>query len=153
MKQSKSIKLIIMVSLVLLLLTGCSKKESITTEQFKSKMEENNFKIHDVTDQFSGTHVTEATVAMKEEFQIEFYLLNSSEEASNMFESNKERFKQNKGNSSTESSLSGKESGSYTLNTNDRYQYVCFVDNTVLYLNVTDTYKDEIKTIVKNLGY
>ncbi len=151
----KRLVLSIMCLVSLFGLTGCGNKTEITTDQFKSKVESNGLLTTDVTTQYSEyEYVKEATVALKEgEYQIEFYVLDNEANATSMFNTNKTIFETYKGNASKETSSSVGNYSKYTLQSNDLYMYLCRVKNTLLYIKVDDKYKDDVKNIVKDLGY
>ena len=93
--MNKRNKIFIIIFLVgLFLLTGCAKKTAITTEQFRSTLENNGYEIIDAKDQFEGyEHIKQATVALnKEGFQIEFYEMTDVAHATSLFNTNKEIF-------------------------------------------------------------
>ena len=58
-----------------------------------------------------------------------------------------------KGNGATESSANIGNYSTYGLTSNGYYMYVSRVDNTLLYAKVSTTYKDAVKSIIKDLGY
>ena len=70
-----------------------------------------------------------------------------------MFESNKDYFKDREGSTRVTSSYSIGNYNLYSLTSNGDYMYLCRVDNTLLYIDVEDEYKDEVKDIVEELGY
>ncbi len=41
----------------------------------------------------------------------------------------------------------------YSLTTNGKYKYLSRIDNTLIYIDASDDYKDAIKDIIKELGY
>lgn len=141
--------------LMLFALTGCGNKTAITTSEFKSKTERLGYTNVDVTSQYASYgYIKEATVAQSPNgFQVEFYVLDDDGNATSMFNTNKGTFETYKGNSSSESSSSMGNYSSYTLNSSGYYMHLCRVDNTLLYIKVTDTYKDSIKSLIKELGY
>ncbi len=131
-------------------------KEPITAEQFKSTMEEKGYVVKDVTDQYSEyEYVKKIFVAEASDgaYQIEFYELADESYAANFYANNKAIFESSKGNASGETSVSMKNHSKYTLSSNNKYQVVSRIDNTVIYLNVQDKYKDTVKDLLKELGY
>lgn len=86
-------------------------------------------------------------------WQVEFYVLDDSANATAMFNTNKNIFENYKGNSSSEKSSSIGNSASYSLTSSGYYMYLCRIDNTLLYVKVQDIYKDTVKDLVKELGY
>lgn len=131
------------------------KKEAIKAREFASIMDDENYEIIDVTAQYESYGIDEAYVAIEEnrDYQIEFYELSSESKAKNMFETNKDYFEDGAGNSKITSSYSIGNYNIYSLTSNGNYQYLCRVDNTLLYIDVEDEYKDEVKDIIEELGY
>ena len=58
-----------------------------------------------------------------------------------------------KSNSSVQTNINGKNYSKYTLSSDGKYMIVSRINNTVVYLDVDSSYKDEIKTILNELGY
>ncbi len=141
--------------LMLFALTGCGNKNAITTSDFKSKTENLSYVTTDVTSQYASYgYIQEATIAQSSDgYQVEFYVLDDAGNATSMFNTNKATFESYKGNSSTESSSSMGNYSSYSLTSSGYYMYLCRVDNTLLYVKVKDTYKNSVKSLIKELGY
>lgn len=140
---------------MLFALTGCGNKTAITTSDFKTKTEKLNYTTTDITSQYASYgYIQEATVAQSSDgYQVEFYVLDDAGNATSMFNTNKTTFDSYKGNSSTEISASMGNYSSYTLTSSGYYMHLCRVDNTLLYVKVNDTYKDSVKSLIKELGY
>lgn len=152
--KKKNILVAVLCFLVAITLTGCSKKV-LTTTEFTSRMQNNNFITGDVTTQFEEAEfVKEATIAKSPDgWQIEFYVLSSESTAKAMFETNKERFIESKDGNSGQTSSNIGNYETFSLTSNGKYMYLCRVDNTLIYLNVDSTYKSNAQKIVKELGY
>lgn len=139
-----------------LLLTGCTNKTAISETDFKSKMEEKNFVVQDATYQFENyEYVKKALLAQKEDYsyQIEFYILDTITNAESFFETNKDIFEESKSNGSTETSVSLGNNDKYTLSTDGQYKLISRIDNTMIYLNVAEENREEVKELVEELGY
>ena len=145
----------LMVPFILLALTGCAKKTSISTNDFISKTKSEGYQVADATSQFSEYgYVKEATIAQSPEgWQIEFYILQDESYATGMFNNNKSKFESYKNNVSMQKSLSTKNYSTYTLTSNGYYMHLCRIDNTLLYVKVKDVYKSSAEKIIKKLGY
>ncbi len=130
-------------------------KDAIKAREFASLMEDENYDIVDVTSQYEAYGIDEAYIAIDsdQDYQIEFYELSSESKAKSMFESNKDYFKDREGSTKVTTSYSIGNYNIYSLTSNGDYMYLCRVDNTLLYIDVDDKYKDEVKDIVENLGY
>lgn len=129
-------------------------KEALTAKEFVSIMEENDFEVGEVTDQFEDAdiEVEEAYVAVGDDYQIEFYTFEDEENAEMFFKVNKAKFDED--SASSRVSLNGKNFTSFSITTDGEYRFVERVDETVIYLDVDEEYKDEVKELVKEeLGY
>ena len=130
-------------------------KTSITADTFSDIMEDKGYILKDSTSLFAeyGSIVTKSFVAQKNGYQIEFYQLSDAENAISMYNTNKAKFESQKTNSSTSATASMNNYNTYSLTTNEKYKYVSRIDNTLVYLDVSETYKDEVKDIMKEIGY
>lgn len=156
MKKIKSLFIGIFAIAAVLLLTGCTNKTAISEADFKSKMEEKNFVVQDATYQFENyEYVKKALLAQKEDYsyQIEFYILDTITNAESFFETNKDIFEESKSNGSTETSVSLGNNDKYTLSTDGQYKLISRIDNTMIYLNVAEDNREEVKELVEELGY
>ena len=146
---------ITMVSIALLfLLTGCGNKTVKTTEEFRQIAQAHDYTVADVSGQYADyEHIIEATVAKKDDYQIDFYVIDGVENATILFNNNKQIFENSKGSSSSKVTSNIGNYSSYALNSNGKYNYICRVENTLVYINVDEEYKDEVKAIIKELGY
>lgn len=153
--KKRNIILTVLIGILLFTLTGCSKKTVITDADFQRILKESGYTLYDATSQFSSYGIVEsASVAQSTSgYQVEFYVLKSESDAISMFNTNKSTFESYKGNSSSESSTSMSNYSTYTLTSAGYYMHLCRVDNTLLYLRVKDTYKKDVQTVVKKLGY
>ena len=152
----KKILLGVMCILSTFLLTGCVKKTAITTEDFKSKTQNYSLISQDVSAQYAEHNdiVKEATVAMDTAgWQIEFYVLATATDAKNMYQTNYEKFSKTNDAANVTSEVNMMNYSTYSLTTTDSYKYISRVDNTLLYVDVNISAKEEVKAIVEALGY
>ena len=70
-----------------------------------------------------------------------------------MFTTNKLDFESKKTDNNVETSASMKNYDTYSLTNNGEYSYLSRVDNTFLYVNVKQEFKDKVKDFVDKLGY
>ena len=150
----KKVILSVLCAFMILLLTGCGTKKVITTEEFKTIAESREMITTDIKTQYeSYAYVKEATSATTPNYQVVFYVLDTVENATNMYTTNKTLFESYKGDISSYATVDMKNYSTYSLDTNGNYYYLARVENTIFYAVVQDKYKDEIKAIVKDLGY
>lgn len=130
-------------------------KGVISAKSFSRKMEDKGYEIYDITNQFAQyeNYIEEAYVAKEDEYQIEFYELTDLENAIDMYGTNKLNFERQKGDNSAYVSKDGKNFSTYSLQANGKYKYLSRVENTIIYIDVDEEYKDTIKETIKELGY
>ena len=131
-------------------------KTPISEENFIKSTETKGQIRTDVKDQFANVdEIDKAYIATSSDssYQIEFYILADESSAISMFNRNKQIFEDSKSNVSGETSVTMKNSAKFTLNTNNMLKVVSRIDNTLIYLDVDKDKSDEIKTLLKELGY
>lgn len=132
-----------------------TEKVAMTVEDFRDIMEEKGFVLYDVTYQFAehSDQVKKVYVAKKSDYQIEFYELSSDEDAIQIYNINRNNFETESSNSSIATYKNIANYATYALTSNGSYKYISRIDNTMIYSNVEETYKDTIKTLMKEIGY
>lgn len=143
-----------LVFLLLLGLTACGEsKKPINAEDFISRMEGKGFQIVDATDQFEAGATKSVTIALNDNYQIEFYVLPSTDQATAAFNTNKSSFETMEGNGSSHVSKNIGSYSYYSLTTSEGYYVTARIENTFLYATVAAEYKSEVGGIIKELGY
>ena len=149
-------KKIVLLGIMLLLVTACSiSKSEISKEKYTKIAEKNKLIVVDVLDQFAGNEEMEsATVAASpENWQVEFYVLDSKEAAKKMYNKNKEEFEAISNVKKIETNMNGTNYEKYTQETEGLYMVLTRVDNTLLYVKAPDNAKEPINSFIKELGY
>ncbi len=160
--MKKGLKIVLLISLVLVIAAVViffvvidKEKEYMSADEFYEEMEDEGYVMVDITAQYASYGIDEAYLAVKpnQEYQIEFYELSSISKAESMFESNKENFKDRAGSKRVTSSYGFGNYDIYSLTSNGDFMYLCRIDNTLLYIDVDDSYKNEVKEIIDELEY
>ena len=141
--------------LCLAAVVGCTaKKEPVTAAEFSRHMEQEGYAILDATEQFDG-QVLSATLAVEQSgaYQIEFFEVETEQQAKIAFEQNKAAFESEKGAAASRYENNGLNFSVYAQTSNGKYSYVCRVEQTFVYANVPEQYKDVVKSAIKGLGY
>ncbi len=131
-------------------------KTPMTASSFKNSMEQKGYIVSDANSQISEyDYIKQVYVAVDSDYsyKIEFYELSDENYAMNFYNTNKSIFESSKGNASAETSAGLKNYSKYTLSSNGKYMVVSRIDNTVVYLNVDDSYKDTVNNLLNELGY
>lgn len=152
--MKKKIFGLILLSAMLLLFSGCSKKVKTTGDFLelagKYELTVSDGMIHYSTyDFFLESHIAKSNNG----WQMEFNVLKDNDSAVTIFETNKELFEKSKADSSTETSVNGSNYNKYGLTTGGYYMYISRVENTFIYLKVEEKYKEEVQNIIKEFGY
>ena len=155
MSKIKKIGIILTVVVMTFLLTGCGTKSVKTTKDFTALANSYNLSTQNVKEsQYSSDDsIKEGYVAYNNNWQIEYYVLDTVKTASSNYDTNVEIFNESKGNSSSYVEFEGKNYKSYSLTSNGQFMYICRVDNTFIYANVSEEYKDDVKAFIKEFGY
>ena len=158
----KKIVIIIISIIALLIIAGAGvfmflnkEKESITAREFKNIMEDKGYTIVNAKEQFAEMdYIEKVYLALEyEEYQIEFYETSDDAGAIYLYNYNKALAEGQKKGTSVGTTLQGKNYSEYTLTMDGKYKYISRINNTMVYLNVEEEYKDEVKEIIKELGY
>jgi len=130
-------------------------KTPITADTFNFTMQSKGYIMTDSTWQFAQyeNYMTKSYIAQKAGYQIEFYELSSVENAIDMYNTNKLIFELQETDASVSTTASMKNYSKYSLSTNGKYKYLSRIDNTFIYVDVDESYKDTVKDLMKELGY
>ena len=138
--------------LVLVCLWGCS-KSPVTVDDFKKTMEKAGYTIFEASGQFDRSIAESVTVARKEGYQIEFFLLTSEENAISSFNSNVDKLDKKQGDITVKTSTSVSNHSTYALRMNDRFYKVSRIGRTMIFLNVPQEQKNAVSDLLESMGY
>lgn len=135
------------------LLTACGSQKAITGDDFLDKMEAKGYEVFDISDQYSADIIYQALIAQKDDYQIEFYDLMSTDDAISAFDYNKSDFESLQGAYTKNTNVEFKNGARYTLTIDGSYKLISRIDNTFIYLDIPEEYKNEVVKVLKELGY
>lgn len=146
MKRIKVISLI----LVVILLSACS-KVALTEKELDSKLAELNYSVVDVTNELEDASIKCVKTANNGKYQIEYYIFKDKKLSKNAYKNDIKPLKENK-------KYKGKEKNKdnydmYEQQTDDLYNKVVRIDNTIIYVSVGKLYKKDVKKTLSKLGY
>lgn len=155
MKTVKKIGLLFATFVLAFLLTGCGNKTALSGEDFDKICKENGLEVTNNSSEYEDDNsFKEAYVAKsKDNWEVNYYILNNVTEAETMYSETKGKFEDTIGSSNINTNVTMGNYSTYTLTTNGHYMVVSRVDNTLLIIDVKESYKDDIKAFVKVLGY
>ena len=134
-------------------LTGCLKKEKVTQDVFKNVVESYGLTIIDKSIEFPDEKLLSYLSATNNEYFIEYYELDSEENAKDIYNTNKNDIEAFKGSNYSQVDLNGLNYQLYKLTANGKYYFISRVENVIIYSEVKSNYKDKIKEITEDLGF
>ena len=150
----KKIGLVLTVICITVLLTGCESKSKLSPDKFVDKMNEKGFEITNVMNRYRGNDdINNAVVAIKSNYKIEYFQFIDNEKASYFYENKKSAFSNYDYGTSNKSEVNINNYNKYDLTVNGRYRLISRIDNTVIYLDVEEMYKQDVSSIIEELGY
>ena len=157
MKKTLRVLLVFTICLTsLFCLAGCGKKKTAkTADEFYTFMTDKKFVIKDSKSEYSShNEIVRSYVAAPSDlsYQIEFLELDSDSSAKNMFASNQRIF-QDTSSTKIESSVSTSNYDKYTLEVDGKYKVISRIDKTLVYVDASVEYKDNVNKLLEELGY
>jgi len=144
---------VFLVLVICLTLAGCSGRTAIGADAFSETMESLGYEILDITDNYDEEGVSSVLLAIKDDYQIEFFELASTELAVSSYNYNVDIVESYNSLTSAHTSATVSNYSFYTLSTAEDYYVVSRVDNTFIYAHVPSAHKDEAGAAIKELGY
>lgn len=134
---------------------GCNSKKTISASDFSQKVSQMGYTLEDVTNQYTSNDNIKSVITAKanEGYSILFFVFDDDISATGMFNSNKNSFESYKSKSAVQNSIKFVNYSSYELTSNGYYMYTCRIDNTLIYVKASDTYKENIKKLIKDIDY
>ena len=147
-------KLLILLILILTLMTtGCMTRDKLSPHDFKLILEKRGFVVSDKTLTQSNQKITSYYIATNSEkkYNVEHYEINNEMTAQGIYLKYKETMITTGAQVSTEVNLGNSEK--YVDNYNGKYRVASRVANTIIWVDANIEYQEEIKTLLKELGY
>ena len=153
--KTRKLNLCLILLIGLFLLNGCqSSKKPITLEEFQTYTEGKEYVFMNISEQFDyDEKVESAAMASTSVWHVEFYILDSQENAEEIFEANRLSFQETKISTSAEKEKTAYHSKTYELTTSYEFMYLCQVDNTLLFARVPVEYRSKVLSFAKGLNY
>lgn len=154
--MKKKILYVLTLMVVTVTLTGCGNKKAITIDEYKDIMSTNSFVLNNAKNRISvNSNIKDIYIAAnpKDNYQIEFYVLESVDTAKTFFSENKTRFSKEVGKNKIETKSKKGNSEKYTVTSLGQYRLVSRIENTVIYLDTRESNKKKVDEILKELGY
>ena len=149
----KKIILFVFAVVISLFLTGCGVKKELSAEEFTKTMSEQGFTVNDYTDLVKEQNQEKLLIAKKSEYEIDFQVYKTEDDAKKAFSGNKKAFKNYKNKNSVEKSKKINNYEKYTLELSDRYDAVIRNGKTLIYASINLQHKKDLNNVISNMGY
>ncbi|MGN0430917.1 MAG: hypothetical protein ACI4EQ_01005 [Lachnospiraceae bacterium] len=154
MKKLNKVIAMAMMMILLAGLTACGNRTAVSVSEFNNVLEDKGYIIEDATGQIAPESITAISLAVGDDYQIEFYEFKNNAAATAVFNENKNIFESYaSGGASAEITKNIMNYSYYSVTSSGTYYMLAKIDNTMLYAVADSEYKDEIVEIVKELGY
>lgn len=139
--------------LVLFVLTGCGKKEVLTAEKFEEVLTKEGFSVTDVTSALDDKTIKSVLTANNGIYQVEFYVTENDKRAKEIYENNRNVFKENETKSSKQKEISKTDYEKYTFELENQYEVIIRNKNTMVYASLNSDNKKSLNKIIDKLNY
>ncbi|MCQ2541508.1 MAG: hypothetical protein MJ112_04325 [Lachnospiraceae bacterium] len=144
-------------------LSGCGlKKTAITAEEFSSKMEDEGYQMVDITNQYEEVENALLAMNLDDGYKIEYYNFADEDSARTAYNQTANKFDKQYNVKMMSMNLTFNHSQSFYFtgqgkdadgNKLESYVHISRVDDTMILVVADKEYRDDIKAIIKELGY
>lgn len=144
-------------------LSGCGlKKTAITAEEFSSKMEDEGYQMVDITNQYEEVENALLAMNLDDGYKIEYYNFADEDSARTAYNQTANKFDKQYNVKMMSMNLTFNHSQSLYFtgqgkdadgNKLESYVHISRVDDTMILVVADNEYRDDIKAIIKELGY
>lgn len=147
--------LFVLILLSTLFITGCTTKETLEPNQFKTQIEKKGFIVVDQTSAVIHLNAdliySYIATTPDERYAVEYYSFNGESGAQAFYAQKHADITATGGQVSSE--LNQGNYQKYTLNHNGKYTVISRISNTVVFVHADKNYMEEINIVVKDIGY
>lgn len=148
--MKKALKIIVAIMIVFIL-TACGTKKALSDDELKTKLTQIGFDVNEITSSIEDSNISVVRTANNGKYQIEYYVFKNEDTAKTAYKNNVKMFSSNK-------KYAGKQKNDdnynkYVQETDDYYNVVTRVKDTLVYVSVNIDYKRDIKKVLNKLGY
>lgn len=158
MKGKKKIFLGVILSLtVLLTMTGCFNKTALTAEEFSDRAKEYGLKVEDQSEDYQEDdeqRITRAVMGYSEnDWQVEYYELASEDYSRQLYNLARSDIEEAKSTGSSNTTINMGNHQKYSQTGDGKYFVVSRIGKTVIYIETTDSNKEDVKAFLKTINY
>lgn len=147
--------LFVLILLSALFITGCTTKETLEPNQFKTQIEKKGFIVVDQTSAVihlnADLNYSYIATTPDERYAVEYYSFEGESGAQAFYAQKHVQVSSTGGQVTTE--INQGNYAKYTLNHNGKYTVISRISNTVVFVHADKNYMEEINIVVKDIGY
>ena len=148
------VAVLLLAAMMITLLAGCGGKTPITAADFTKAANDAGLSVDDMTDVYTDVIFTGSKMATSSDgWNVVFFTIDTAENAKYYFAVCKSFMEGQKTGAGTAQTTERDNWASYSQTNGGKFMYVCYIDATMVYVDVEDTYKAAVQEFVKGLGY
>ena len=153
-RKLSALACVILVISLMVTLTACRTREPVTSDVFKEKAEDLGYTVSNITDQYAQyTYILKCVGFETDSIHMEFFEIDSSDNAVSFFDANKTQVETYKSSGTTETSVSVNSYQKYTLKTQEKYYIVVQVGTTAIYSYCDKSESEQLDNLIKAIDY
>ena len=155
--KKKVIYLSLCFVILIITLTGCKAKTALSVDEFNSIVKKQDLAVEEdaenlVSENENLKNMSKATYS--DDWDVYYYVFDNEDSAKTEYAKVKNKimtYKKSSISSILENNIANY--NFYQITGGGHFAYVCRVDNTVLYFDISAQYKEDAKNLIKELGY
>ncbi len=153
--MKKTFSVLFIAVLLAAALTACTgKKVKLSAEDFKTKAESAGLTVTDASDIYTDSIFTGAQLAKSSDgWYIAYLSIDSVDDAKEYYYTCKTHMEAQKTGAGSAQTTDHDDYKMYMQSNGGRFMYCAQIEDTFVYVDEDDTYKDAIKSVLKTLGY
>lgn len=154
-KMLAPVAILLLAVMIFSAFSGCtSPKTAITAADFKRIAEEKGLTVEDTTGTPEGEIFTGSLKASSADgWAVSFFTIDTAANAKDYFATCKSFMESLKTGAGTAQTTERENWSMYTQTNGGKFMYCCYIDTTMVYVNVDEAHKTAVQEFVKALGY
>ena len=154
-KLTLPVVVVLPVAMLLPLMAGCGGgRTAISVADFVKAAEEKGLTVADTADTYTDEIFQSSRMATSPDgWKVVFFDIDSAEHAKTYFDTCKSFMESKKTGAGTSQITQRDNYALYSQTNGGRFMYVCYVDDTMVYVDVEDTHKSAVQDFVNSIGY
>ena len=148
----KKLITIVLSTIIIFSLTGCSNKQALDEASFKDSLESHNYSVT-LTGEVDYEDLKSGAIASKDDVQISFFIFKSVNAAKQYYSDVKSNYVEEVTNNTQEHEENQDNYAKYYIYNNNFYKVVSRIDETIIIVETSPDKKEEITTVLEDINY